>query len=81
MDGKGYRRISVDSSTDVEFTTLKGERTAVMEDLVKATKAKRAVFGRLQVQGNHINDGKLTESLKKTVSQRIGVPEEGQQPF
>lgn len=78
---KGYQRISVDSLTDEEFATLKGEVTAEVEDLVKVTGAKRAVFGRPQAQGNHINDGKLTESQEKAIAHRIGVPAEGQQPF
>ena len=78
---KGYQRISVDGLSDEEFTKLKGEVTTEVEDLVKTTGAKRAVFGRPQVQGNPINDGKLTEAQEKAIAQRIGVPAEGQQPF
>lgn len=43
---KGYQRISVDNLSDEEFATLKGEVTAEVEDLVKETGAKGAVFGR-----------------------------------
>lgn len=78
---KGYQRISVDSLSDEDFALLKGEVTAEVEDLVKTTGAKGAVFGRPQVQGNPINDGKLTEAQEKAIAQRIGVPAEGQQPF
>lgn len=78
---KGYQRISVDGLSDEEFTTLKGEVTAEVDELVKTTGAKGAVFGRPNVQGNHINDGKLTEAQEKAIAQRIGVPAEGQQPF
>ena len=78
---KGYQRISVDSLSDEDFASLKGEVTAEVEDLVKTTGAKGAVFGRPQVRGNPINDGKLTEAQEKAIAQRIGVPAEGQQPF
>jgi len=43
---KGYQRISVDALTDEEFTTLKGEVAAEVDELVKVTGAKGAVFGR-----------------------------------
>lgn len=78
---KGYQRISVDGLSDEDFATLKGEVTAEVEELVKTTGAKGAVFGRPQVQGNHVNDGKLTEAQEKAIAHRIGVPAEGQQPF
>ena len=78
---KGYQRISVDTLSDEEFATLKGEVTAEVEDLVKVTGAKRAVFGRPQGQGNIINDGKLTEAQEKAIAHRVGVPAEDQQPF
>ena len=78
---KGYQRISVDSLSDDDFASLKNDVTAEVEDLVKTTGAKGAVFGRPQVQGKPINDGKLTEAQEKAIAQRIGVPAEGQQPF
>ena len=68
---KGYQRISVDSLSDDDFASLKNEVTAEVEDLVKTTGAKGAVFGRPQVQGNPINDGKLTEAQEKAIAQRI----------
>lgn len=43
---KGYQRISVDTLSDEEFTTLKTEVTGEVEELVKVTGAKGAVFGR-----------------------------------
>lgn len=78
---KGYQRISVDGLSDEDFATLKGEVAAEVDELVKTTGAKGAVFGRPQVQGNHVNDGKLTEAQEKAIAHRIGVPAEGQQPF
>ena len=54
---KGDQRISVDTLSDEEFATLKGEVTAEVEDIVKATGAKGAVFGRPTADGG-----------KKTVS-------------
>lgn len=54
---KGYQRISVDTLSDEEFATLKGEVTAEVEDIVKATGARGAVFGRPTADGG-----------KKTVS-------------
>lgn len=53
---KGYQRISVDSLTDEEFTTLKGEVTTEVEDLVKQDGAKGVVFGRPLT-----NNGKTTQ--------------------
>ena len=43
---RGYQRISVDNLTDEEFDTLKGEVTSEVEELVKVSDAKSAVFGR-----------------------------------
>ncbi len=78
---KGYQRISVDSLTDEEFATLKGEVTSEVETLVKETGAKGAVFGRPSARGHETENGKLTEAQEKAIVQRTGVPAEGQQPF
>ena len=43
---KGYQRISVDSLTEEEFVTLKGEVTSEVDALVKESGARGAVFGR-----------------------------------
>lgn len=78
---KGYQRISLDNLTDEEFATLKSEVTTEVDAIVKQTGAKGAVFGRPSTQGNRNSDGKLTEAQEKAIAHRIGVPEEGQQPF
>lgn len=48
---KGYDRISVDSLSDEEFTTLIGEVTTEVEGIVSQEKSKGAVFGRPAVTG------------------------------
>ena len=77
---KGYQRISVDTLTDEEFSSLKDEVAAEVDELVKVTGAKGAVFGR-PTNGNIINDGKLTEEQEKAIAKREGVPAKDGQPF
>lgn len=48
---KGYDRISVDSLSDEEFTSLLGEVTTEVEGIVAQEKSKGAVFGRPAVTG------------------------------
>lgn len=48
---KAYERTPVESLTDEEFETLKGEITAEAADIAKETGAKGVVFGRPTVQG------------------------------
>lgn len=43
---KGYQRISVDTLSDEEWTTLKGEITTEVGDISKKQDARGAVFGR-----------------------------------
>lgn len=43
---KGYQRISVDTLSDEEWATMKGEITTEVEDISKEQGAKGAVFGR-----------------------------------
>lgn len=43
---KGYQRISVDSLSEEEFATLKGEVSSEVEEIVKSDGAKGVVFGR-----------------------------------
>lgn len=52
---RGYQRISVDSLTDEEFETLKGEVTSEVEELVKVSDAKSAVFGRPTVGNKSVS--------------------------
>lgn len=60
---KGYQRISVDSLTDEEFATLKGEVTTEVEDLVKQDGAKGVVFGRpLTSNGKTTQHGSVQEA-------------------
>ena len=78
---KGYQRISVDTLSDEEWATLKGEITTEVEGISKEQGAKRAVFGRPTNGGNLNPDGKLTDAQEKAIAHRVGVSVEGQQPF
>lgn len=48
---KAYERTPVDTLTDEEFETLKGEITTEAAEIAKETTAKGVVFGRPTVQG------------------------------
>lgn len=48
---KAYERTPVDTLTDEEFETLKGEITSETAEIAKETTAKGVVFGRPTVQG------------------------------
>ena len=48
---KAYERTPVDTLTDEEFETLKGEITSEAAEIAKETTAKGVVFGRPTVQG------------------------------
>lgn len=48
---KAYERTPVDSLSDEEFETLKGEITSEAAEIARETAAKGAVFGRPTVQG------------------------------
>lgn len=48
---KAYERTPVDTLTDEEFETLKGEITSEAAEIAKETSAKGVVFGRPTIQG------------------------------
>jgi len=76
---KAYERTPVDSLTDEEFDTLKGEITAEAADITKETNAKGAVFGRPTVHGGteaqqNSNGGEeATEDEAKAVVDKLGI--------
>lgn len=77
---KAYERTPVDSLSDEEFETLKGEITAEAADIAKETTAKGAVFGKPTVQGGakaqqNSNGGEkeATDDEAKAVVDKLGI--------
>ena len=76
MQRKGYQRISVDTMTDDEFDSLKGEISAEVDELVKASGAKSAVFGRPPSNGSkgiNANKNEATEEEANAVVDKLNV--------
>lgn len=71
---KGYQRISVDALSDEEFTTLKGEITSEVDDLVKEKGAKSAVFGR-PTNGGKTASGSSSSAQEATEAEATAVVE------
>lgn len=75
---KGYDRISVDSLSDDEFTTLLGEVTTEVEGIVAQEKSKGAVFGRPTVTGKaggtgSGNNQEATEAEAQAVVDKLNI--------
>jgi len=78
---KAYERTPVDTLTDEEFETLKGEITSEAAEIAKETTAKGVVFGRPTVQGGTKtqqstadNGGKeATDDEAKAVVDKLGI--------
>jgi hypothetical protein len=75
---KGYQRISVDSMTDEEFSTLKGEISSEVDEIVKETGAKGAVFGRPsgnggKMSGASANQQEATEAEATAVVDKLNI--------
>lgn len=78
---KAYERTPVDTLTDEEFETLKGEITSEAAEIAKETTAKGVVFGRPTVQGGTktqqstaYNGGKeATDDEAKAVVDKLGI--------
>ena len=80
---KPYERISVDTLSDDEFTTLVGEVTTEVDGLVQSLGAKGAVFGRPAAHnggGNNQGDA-LTKEQEAAIAVREGKKSEDGQPF
>ena len=76
MQRKGYQRISVDTMSDDEFDTLKGEISAEVDEIVKASGARSAVFGRPPSNGSkgiNANKNEATEDEANAVVERLNV--------
>ena len=78
---KAYERTPVDTLTDEEFETLKGEITSEAAEIAKETTAKGVVFGRPTVQGgtktqqSTTNNGgkEATDDEAAAVVDKLGV--------
>lgn len=78
---KAYERTPVDTLTDEEFETLKGEITSEAAEIAKETTAKGVVFGRPTVQGgtktqqSTANNGgnEATDDEAKAVVDKLGI--------
>lgn len=78
---KGYDRISVDSLTDEQFTSLVTEVTAEVDGIVKETQTKGAVFGRPAAQNGNTQQGELSKEQQDAIAHRDIVTKSDQQPF
>nr|DAZ26235.1 MAG TPA: hypothetical protein [Caudoviricetes sp.] len=78
---KGYSRTSVDNLSDDEFNTLLGEITTEVETISGSIAAKGAVFGKPAAHGSQTTQNALTKEQEAAISQREGMPKDGQQPF
>lgn len=79
---KPYERISVDTLSDEEFTTLVGEVTTEVDGLVQSMGAKGAVFGRPAAHNGGANQGDtLTKEQEAAIGIREGKASADGQPF
>lgn len=80
---KPYERISLDSLTDEQFETLKGELTTEIDGIASGIQSKGAVFGRPNApQGGAVKSDTLTKEQEAAIAARSSViAKDGQQPF
>lgn len=79
---KPYERISIDTLSDEEFTTLVGEVTTEVDGLVQSLGAKGAVFGRPAAHSGGDNQrDTLTQEQEAAIAVREGKKSEDGQPF
>lgn len=79
---KPYDRISLDTLSDAEFETLKGELATEVDGLSSGLKAQGVVFGRpSSPQGGASNPSALTKEQEAAISQRATTKTDGSQPF
>ena len=78
---KPYERTPLDSLTDEQWNTLKGELQTEVEGLASTLNAKGAVFGKPAAQhGGSSQQGELTQEQKDAIAKRENAPKDGQ-PF
>lgn len=79
---KPYERISLDTLTDDEFTTLVTDITTEVDGIANDIAAKGAVFGRPSAKGGNQNENELTKEQQEAIAHRENAPVGSQgQPF
>lgn len=80
---KPYERIALDSLTDEQFESLKGELTTEVDGIAAGIKSQGAVFGRPNApQGGTTKPNELTKEQEEAIAARTSSPsKDGQQPF
>ena len=79
---KPYERISLDTLSDDEFTSLVTDITTEVDGIASDINAKGAVFGRPSAKGGNQNENELTKEQQEAIAHRESAPVGGQaQPF
>ena len=78
---KPYSRISVDGLSDEDYTSLKNEISAEVEQLAQAQKASGAVFQQPKFVSGPVSTKELSEEQMSAIAKREGVIKAGEQPF
>lgn len=79
---KPYERISLETLSDEEFTTLVTDITTEVDGIASDINAKGAVFGRPSAKGGNQNENELTKEQQEAIAHRENAPVGGQgQPF
>lgn len=78
---KPYGRISVDGLSEEDYTSLKSEICAEVEQLAQAQKANGAVFQQPKFVSGPVSTKELSEEQMNAIAKREGVVKAGEQPF
>lgn len=78
---KPYGRISVDGLSEEDYTSLKNEISAEVEQLAQAQKANGAVFQQPKFVSGPVSTKELSEEQMSAIAKREGVVKAGEQPF
>ncbi len=79
---KPYERISLDTLSNEEFSTLVTDITTEVDGIASDINAKGAVFGRPSAKGGNQNENELTKEQQDAIAHRESAPVGGQgQPF
>lgn len=78
---KPYGRISVDGLSEEDYTSLKNEISAEVEQLAQAQKANSAVFQQPKFVPGPVSTKELSEEQMNAIAKREGVVKAGEQPF
>lgn len=78
---KPYGRISVDGLSEEDYTSLKNEISAEVEQLAQAQKANGAVFQQPKFVSGPVSTKELSEEQMNAIAKREGVVKAGEQPF